>query len=183
MLTFTVRVSKLRPPDVAKNDFNKWVRQGLVEAAKYWIVHFLPLKFQRGAEQRYSFAPRTRRTHAIKARAAQRGTIRAPSGADVPYAGPPSPWVWTGDAKQALLGRSPDSFNIRATATSNVQKVVVPLPIGHPINPRHKGELPHVIASERRVLIDIVLKTVKRLRWANVLTKIQTINADSARSA
>lgn len=183
MLTFTVRLTRLRPPDVAKSQFNGWVRAGLVEAAKYWIANYLPLHFQRGAEQRYNYAPRTRRTHAIKARAAQRGLIYSPKGGEVPYAGPPAPWVWTGDAKQALLGRSPDSFNIRPTATSNTQKVVVPLPIGHPINPRHKGELTVVTRAERRKLTDIVLTTVKRLRFQNVLAKIENINANSAGAA
>lgn len=117
-----------RPREIKRREWNEIVRVCLRAAANFWLRMFALKHFEPGGIQRYGMAARSpdyvRRRNA---RAQARGEA---GGANL---------VWTGKAREIARMRAayPELLaNLDARATSNKQYVRVPIPIGHPINPR-----------------------------------------------
>lgn len=133
---------------------NALVKEAMIFAGQQWVAKFLAGHFTPGAVQRYKYPSRTAETNKIKRRmkrvrpwisGGKRGAWKtAPK--------PPAPNVWSGDMRDKLLSKSPQEFRIIAAATSKKQTCKVNLPVPHPINPAHKGEIGRIIDDEMRFM-------------------------------
>jgi hypothetical protein len=132
-----------RPKEIKRAEFNNMVRIAFTAAGVYWLQHYQMKHFEPNAAQRYGMAARSeayRRRRAAKAKA--RGEE-------------PANLVWSGKARDLARMRreNPLATNMRARATSNVQYVEIPLPIGHAIPAKIAGDFTKLTADEIRVLI------------------------------
>lgn len=146
---FSVKIQETKPTELMQRSFNGMVKRSMEKAGEMWIKEFLPIHFTPKAVQRYRYAKRSDTLNAIKRRARQ---ITNEAGVKVPMEKPPSPFVWTGEMKREVLGRSVDEFNIRTTATSNKVKAKVPVRIPHPLNPKNAGEIPRLVRDEIKAM-------------------------------
>lgn len=168
--TFAVQIKRHRNLADTQRQFNQIIREVLIETGQYWAREFLPKHFEPGASGRYGYAPREERTRRIKRYAKQ---VHRWDGAVVPLADNPRPLVFTGELIEDVLGRDPANFSVRATATSNRQRVVVKVPLPHPLNPKNKGEVTRLIPSELRAMHRFATRRLKE-KMAALRTSTQT---------
>lgn len=138
-IIFKTKMTELRPLTMMASEFNNYVREALREIGMFWVKHYLPKHFDRGAPQRYHYprhAPKyqdvKRRARMIKVRHPSTGK---PTGRVVPATQPPIAFVWTGDYRKGLLSRADADWqkSIKPVATSQRQKVTIRVPLPHPI--------------------------------------------------
>jgi hypothetical protein len=161
-ITISVTVKEERPRWLgSQREFNEIVRHALRSAAFYWFDRFLPLHFQPGSARKYGYTPRTQKYQRLKyflgragAYITKRGPGDIPEGTKVRATFPPQSLVWTGDMKQKVLSRPPADYvsSSRATATSNRQRIRIPIPLGHPIPAHNTHELTVVTPDEYEIL-------------------------------
>lgn len=167
MYKLSIVIKQERPPELLQKNLNEIVRRVLVQVAQMWIVRFRELHFGPGAVQRYSYVARSAKYNAIKRRAL---TVKDWQGREVTAPKPPSPLVWSGSLRDAVLKKSPADFNIVARATSNRQTVSVKIPIPHPLNPKNAGEIGRLIPSEVREMqefaVQLFLAEIEKLKTA-----------------
>jgi len=168
VIPLRVKVQRLRPPDVIQRLFNLWVREGLLLAGEWWIRNRLPLHFGPQATQRFKYALRTALWMVRKARklgdlptaktlgiALKRGSGFGQLLQDK------RPFEFSGQLKGVAIG----SARATALATANTTRVEVKVPLGHPINEKHSGELTMLLDMERKEMRKIVVEHVRmRLR-------------------
>jgi hypothetical protein len=179
VIRFSVRVKSYGSHRVPAAVRNRFLRESLIVAAKYWIQHFLPLHFTATAYQRYQYSRRGSVYNAIKAKMemVQPWQSRKKYGPKtIPAPKPPLPWVWSGDLRTQLLSMSPEQFNIQATATSNRQKIRVPIPSPHPIPAGHKGELGKLNHEEMEIMTKIAFDHyVELMESVKEFTELQIV--------
>lgn len=162
MLPLRIEIQEIGPPDIRKRLLNEIVREGLREAAEFWITHYLPIHFTQSAYSRYQYSARSQRYLAIKARAQKiRPWIGTSRGDWVAAPKPPRPWVWSGETIHQLLGMTPEEFTIKAIATTKKQRVEVKLPVPHPTSPDHKGELGKLTQDEFKQMHEIAFAYIR----------------------
>lgn len=170
MYRLNIKIRQSRPPELLLREWNRLVREALEEdVAPYWILNYLPLHFEPGAVQRYSYAARQEKYNRKKR---TRDVVKI-KGKVVPLAKPTGPLVLTGELRTSLLGKTPEQFNSKATVTSKKWQLRIPLRIPHPINPRNSGELSRYIHEEISRLQMIAIRGInKRMAF---LKKVKTI--------
>lgn len=157
MLSWKIRIRRQRPPGMMLREFNGYVRQAMHGAGEYWVTHILPLHFLPSAVHRYAYISRTERYLRRKRRATR---VREWRGQWVNAVQPPLPLVWS-DALRRSTRRPLSEWNIRATATANRQKVVVPVRLPHPMNPKNAGEITRVNNEDIRNMRRIIEQNVR----------------------
>lgn len=127
---FSATLTKYRTDWPAQvSAFNNLVRDVLYETGQYWIDHFLMMHFEIGAEARYGYIRRSPFWIRLKQSI---GELR--------------PLVFTGELLRMVQG---GNQRIVAKATQSKQRVVVKVPIPHPLNPKAgKGEIGRLTQSE-----------------------------------
>lgn len=170
--TFSMTVKEQRPKWLgSQREFNEIVRHALRSAAAWWLHFMLPKHFEPGAARKYKYTPRNSRYQRTKyfmglqgRYITKRGPGDIPEGTKVLATFPPAPLVWTGDMKAKVLNRPVNEYIAasRATATSNRQRIRVPIPLGHPIPSHNTHELTVVTTEEmselRHVFHNALLK-------------------------
>lgn len=175
MYTLSVTIKQKRGPELIQSKLNEMVRQALKAAALFWIKEFMPLHFQEGAYQRYSYAARGARYNAIKRKAE---TVRDwHSGNKMPRPKPAAPLVWTGSFREQLLNRTPQAFNMSIAATKTKQTVRVKLPCPHPLNPKNASEPGRLITEEIRQMQKVAIQEFNYLLDALQSTTTKRLKA------
>jgi hypothetical protein len=172
LIKFGVIIKTDKPVDILRKEFNGLVREALTAAGITWIKDFLPLHFTYQAISRYAYEPRTKK-YALRKNKPNRFIKK---GRVIPSPTPQNaPFVWSGDTKAMVLGRSPSDFNLKVTATSNKQMVKVPIKTPHAFNPKNSGELGRLGSQDFQVMTDIanakLIELVKNFKRPTV-TKI-----------
>jgi len=152
-------------------EINESVRRGGEVVGVEWVVTMLPTHFGSNAAGMYSHAPRTPGWKRRKLRAKQRGgliflglrpnyippnafTINTPRGKQFAQWVVRAPQdimddnVFTGWMRSKVLNKTASAFNIRSKATRGQGRVTVPVPLGHPRNPKNVGELTGVTGKQ-----------------------------------
>jgi len=165
MIPLSVKLKRLKPADQKASEFNAIVRDEIAGALEEYQAERVELHFGPSATRRYGRYwrnPRRSLRYLIQqARTAgrraeltelyelrRRGLTRVED---------PSPLENTGTTR-GLAGTG----KVRATATANKQRGVLPLPTGHPINPAHVGELSTTTQEETAAIRSRVIAGVKR---------------------
>jgi hypothetical protein len=137
-----------------------WTAAGQV-AARKWIDEFLELHFEPGNSQRYRLAARNPSWQRKKARG--RAYVRRGVWVSIPT--PPVALVWKGQLKNRVLSNR-RTLQIQSIARmwkgAPHFRVKVPVPIPHPLNPKNKGEVTRMIASETRLLQRLTFREFKK---------------------
>lgn len=163
MVKFSVHLKRLRPPHLIVSKYNAWIREVLTAAALWWIGNRLPWHFEPKAVPMYQYLARSREYQRRKRGMAQRlGYDQA------------NPLVYSRKLIQSLAGRPASSFRVLARATSSRQTVRVPIPLGHPMNPKHAGEVGRLndpdLNAMKKVAIEKLRERVERFNTVEVLT-------------
>lgn len=149
----TVRVIWKKPRRIKQAAFNAMVREALRAAAKEWVGAFALRHFEAGAAQRYRYQARQER---YRRRRAGLARSRGETPADL---------VWSGEARRRARERAanPDGVRIVARATARMQRVRVPIPIGHPIRAEHAGDYGRLTQEEFRAMRRRAREHLRRL--------------------
>jgi hypothetical protein len=149
-------VHDLRPDDVEWAQWHRYVRVGLVEAAKWLIdVNLRKAKWEKSAPEKYHYSPRNRK-YLNKKIFAKR--VRDPeTGLYVKPRRPTQDLVYIGYLIDFIKGRAPDQYNIEARSVQNRVRVRIPIPTPHQMQSAQYSELSEWTLQEyvgmRRILV------------------------------
>ena len=133
MITFKVQLKMFRDDyEGMQRDFNRIVREVLVETGHWWIENVLMDRFRATAVQEFRFTQRSQKWLEMKLR---RGLHKH--------------MVFTGELIEQVESQS---YRPKATATANKAKLVIRIPIPHPIRSKYSGELGKLRRGDMKVL-------------------------------
>jgi hypothetical protein len=154
-------VHGLKPDDMMWAEWHQWVREGMVEAAKWLIENNLRRdKWKAGAGDKYHFDPRDRKYLNKKMFAK---FVRDPeTGIYVPPRKPTQDLVYIGYLVDYIKGKPADAYNIEKTSVQTRVRVRVPIPTPHRMQKAQYEELGEWTLYEyvamRRILFSYIAR-------------------------
>jgi hypothetical protein len=155
MITLQARIKMFRGDFAGmQRDFNRLLVSVLLDLGYWWIEHKLPIHFTASGAGRYRYPTHTRKFLALKQ-----------------AIGSPEPFVFSGELRDYAIARA----NPKATATRNRSRLIVAIPIPHPIRPKWRGQLGKLSRGDLRELHQLGTRWMEqRLPEAALLAKRAT---------
>ena len=163
MITLKFRLKKYRRFSGSVREWNALLRGAFEDAGKEWIANpeYMLSHFEPGAEQRFQMSARSYKTRRRKKKLAEHRGERV------------RPLVFWGDWIRSIEKRPLSQWSIKATATSKRQRVVIKVPIPHPMHPTHKGEIKRFTNEQLNNLKKFIVKRVRE-RIEETIAKQET---------
>lgn len=163
-----------RPWSQRKRELQGFVRDSLIEMAKFYVDKFLMDHFKRDAFSKYGYKPRSARYNQRKLDLVRRGLVPQRIGRSDRYHFIPGTFtnrdlIWTDEWRDHLRKTSPEAHRYRASVNSKPQKVVARIRLPHEIHPSYKGELGFKTNEE----IKVIAKFFRERMVSRLLTHFQ----------
>ncbi len=148
-MSFKVSIKKAppfdRPWSQRKRELLGFIKESMVEMAKFYVRQHLASKFKEDAFSRYGFKPRTARYNRKKMDLVHAGLVPKRIGRSDRYYFIPGDMIdrdliWTDEWREHLAKSSADSHRYRAVQGKPF-RVVARITLPHKIDERYKGEL------------------------------------------